>query len=56
MSDKPIVIVDPSFRKMAEIFSSADLERLHRLVEVVWGRDEPMPLDKVQEVLPHHLG
>src|SRR5215510_10486626 len=56
MSDKPIVIVDPSFRKMAEIFSPGALERLHQLVEVVWGRDEPMPLDKVQEVLPQALG
>lgn len=51
MSDKPIVIVDPHFRKMAEIFAPADLERLHHLVEVVWGRDEPMPLDMAREAM-----
>ena len=43
MADKPSVIVDPHFRKMAEIFSPADLRRLNELVTVVWGKDEPMP-------------
>lgn len=52
MSNKPAVIVDPHFRKMDEIFSSADLARLNDLVEVVWGQDEPMPLEAVGEALP----
>jgi phosphoglycerate dehydrogenase-like enzyme len=43
MATKPCVIVDPHFRRMAEIFTAADLARLHELAEVVWGRDEPMP-------------
>lgn len=43
MTSKPKVVVDPHFRKMDEIFSPADRERLDRTVEVVWGRDEPMP-------------
>lgn len=51
MIDKPRVVVDPSFRKMPEIFSPADLERLHETVEVVWGRDEAMPIDAAREVL-----
>jgi phosphoglycerate dehydrogenase-like enzyme len=51
MADKPTVIVDPYFRKMAEIFAPAALERLHHLVDVVWGQDEPMPLDLAQEAL-----
>jgi phosphoglycerate dehydrogenase-like enzyme len=38
------VIVDPHFRRMTEIFSAADAERLAGAVDVVWGRDEPMPL------------
>lgn len=49
---KPIVIVDPHFREMGEIFSSFDLARLHDLVEVVWGKDEPMPIDQVEQALP----
>ncbi len=44
MSARPTVIVDPHYRRMSEIFSPDDLARLHRTVEVVWGRDEPMPL------------
>lgn len=51
MPEKPAVLVDPSFRRMAEIFAPADLERLHALVEVVWGRDEPMPPEDARAVL-----
>src|SRR5258708_6703153 len=43
MSDKPIVIVDPHFRRIAEIFSRDDLARLHQAVEVIWDKNEPMP-------------
>ena len=46
------VIVDPSFRRMDEIFSPQDQERLHDLVEVVWGKDEPMPQDDFLRALP----
>jgi phosphoglycerate dehydrogenase-like enzyme len=52
MSNKPTVIVDPHFRRMAEIFSSADRVRLKETVEVVWGKDEPMPVDDFAAVLP----
>ena len=41
---KSKVIVDPSFRRMDEIFSPEDRQRLFDLVDVVWGRDEPMPM------------
>ncbi|HVX43704.1 MAG TPA: NAD(P)-dependent oxidoreductase [Mycobacteriales bacterium] len=37
------VLLDPSFRKIDEIFSAADRARLDAMAEVVWGRDEPMP-------------
>lgn len=39
------VLVDPAFRRIDEIFSTADLERLSRLAEIVWCRDEAMPFD-----------
>ena len=42
------VIVDPFFRSMDDIFSAREAERLADLVEVVWGRDEPMPLDEFE--------
>jgi phosphoglycerate dehydrogenase-like enzyme len=48
----PSVIVDPHFRAMGDIFSAVDLERLHATVDVVWGRDEPMPLDQFRASLP----
>jgi phosphoglycerate dehydrogenase-like enzyme len=43
MHSRPRVVVDPSGRKMDEIFSPDDIERLNEIVEVVWGQDEPMP-------------
>jgi phosphoglycerate dehydrogenase-like enzyme len=49
------VIVDPHFRAMSEIFSAEDAERLAELVEVVWGRDDPMPLAEFQAALPGAL-
>jgi phosphoglycerate dehydrogenase-like enzyme len=52
MPRKPSVIVDPQYRKMAEIFSPADLARLRELVDVVWGRDEPLPAEIVRATLP----
>jgi phosphoglycerate dehydrogenase-like enzyme len=42
------VIVDPFFRSMDDIFSASDAERLASLVEIVWGRDEPMPLEQFE--------
>src|SRR5689334_17096168 len=51
MTARPRVVVDPHFRKMQEIFAPADLERLHAIVEVIWGRDEPMPLDAARAAL-----
>lgn len=55
MSPKPKVIVDPHFRRMDEIFDAQHLERLHHLVDVVWGRDEPMPLEAFRAALPDAL-
>lgn len=51
ISTNPLVIVDPHSRKMAEIFSPEELTRLHDLVEVVWGKDDPMPLEEARQAL-----
>ena len=49
---KSKVIVDPHFRKMGEIFSPSDRERLDDLVDVIWGQNEAMPLDEFLSALP----
>ena len=49
---KSKVIVDPSYRRMDEIFSPEDRQRLFDLVDVVWGRDEPMPMADFLAALP----
>jgi phosphoglycerate dehydrogenase-like enzyme len=46
------VIVDPFFRSLGDVFSPPEEERLRDLVEVVWGRDEPMPLAEFTASLP----
>jgi phosphoglycerate dehydrogenase-like enzyme len=49
---RPKVIVDPFFRSMDDVFSPQEAQRLADLVEVVWGRDEPMPPEAVTASLP----
>ena len=49
---KSQVIVNPSFRRMDEIFSPEDKERLYNLVDVVWGQDERMPPAEFMRALP----
>jgi phosphoglycerate dehydrogenase-like enzyme len=49
------VIVDPWFRRMDEIFSPGDASRLAATVDVVWGRDEPMPYEAFVDTLPDAL-
>jgi phosphoglycerate dehydrogenase-like enzyme len=46
---KPKVILDPSGRRLRNIFSRADLARLHAVADIVWGKDEPMPLDAIEQ-------
>jgi phosphoglycerate dehydrogenase-like enzyme len=55
LPERPNVIVDPHFRGMSEIFSADDASRLADLVEVVWGCDEPMPLEDFRVALPDAL-
>lgn len=44
------IILDPHFRRMDEIFDPADLQRLHQIADVAWGRDEPMPTEEFERV------
>ena len=49
---KPKIILDPSFRRMENILSAKDLNRLHTAADVIWGKDDPMPeaeIDKVRD-------
>jgi len=55
VSDRPKVIVDPFFRSMDDIFSADEAERLRDLVEVIWGRDDPMPVEEFIAALPQAL-
>ncbi len=47
---KPKIILDPSFRLMANIFTAEDLARLHAAADVIWGSDQPMPADEIEKV------
>ena len=49
---KPVVILDPNWRRIAELFSPADLARLEARFEVVWGRDEPAPGNVLAKAFP----
>ncbi len=51
MQTKPRVLVDPHGRRMEEIFSPADLARLHATVDVVWGQNEAMPISAALEAI-----
>lgn len=49
---KPVVILDPHWREMDELFSPEDQARLAQDFEVVWGQDTPMPQDRFDADLP----
>lgn len=47
---KPKIILDPSFRLMENIFSAEDLNRVHAVADVIWGKNEPMPDAEIEKV------
>ncbi|MDX2055825.1 MAG: NAD(P)-dependent oxidoreductase [Polyangiaceae bacterium] len=47
---KQKVIVDPHGRRMEDVFSDADRERLYSIADVVWGKNEPMPDAEIAKV------
>jgi len=38
-----VVLLDPHWREMEELFSAGDLEDLKRRHQVIWGQNSPMP-------------
>lgn len=53
------VLLDPSFRRMANIFAEEDLRRLRAAADVVWASDEPAPdaeIDAVRDELSIIIG
>jgi phosphoglycerate dehydrogenase-like enzyme len=50
---KPVIILDPHFRRMDEIFRPEDLDRLRAVAEVAWGQDPPMPAEEFHQILPN---
>ena len=49
---KPVVILDAYWRRMEELFSAADLNRLRDQFEIVWAKNEPIPEAVLNEALP----
>ena len=47
---KSKVILDPHHRRLANIFTEEDLNRLQQKVELLWGQDEPMPEEECESV------
>lgn len=53
MHTKPTLILDAHWRQIDELFSKQDLDRLHQLYEVIWGKDAPIPAGVLEEAWPH---
>jgi len=47
---KPKIILDPAFRRMANILAPEDLGRIHTAADVLWGKDEHMPEAEIAKV------
>jgi len=50
MADKVKVLLDPSFRRMEEIFNPEDLDRLNAAADILWAKNERAPAAFVNEV------
>jgi phosphoglycerate dehydrogenase-like enzyme len=48
--NKPKVVLDPLFRRVEWIFNDNEYRRLQSLVEVVWGKNEPMPPEEFDKI------
>ena len=49
---KPVVILDPFWRSLDELFSKESLNHLHEHFEIVWGVDEKIPHEVYAKALP----
>ena len=49
--NRQVVWLDPSWRRMDELFSAKDEAELRASHEVMWGRDEPAPEGLLERLL-----
>ena len=49
---KPVLILDPDWRRMDELFSPTAKADLFEDYDVVWGQDGPIPSDALEQALP----
>ena len=48
---RPAIVLDPHWRRIAELFSEADRAELQARYEVIWGQDAPAPEEVIREGL-----
>ncbi|RWQ78411.1 MAG: hydroxyacid dehydrogenase [Mesorhizobium sp.] len=51
MPTKPVLILDPHWRRIDELFSNSDLAELGQKCEIVWGHNESMPRELLEQEL-----
>ena len=51
MAGKPVVVLDPFYRQVEDVFAPHDRDRLYGMAEVVWGQNEKMPFEAAREAL-----
>lgn len=49
---KPVVILDPHWRSVSELFSDASYQQLVQNFDIVWGKDNPIPPEVLQQAWP----
>lgn len=49
---KPVVIIDPDWRRMDELFSPSAQSALRERYDVIWGQDGSIPSDVLAQALP----
>ena len=47
---RPKVVLDPHPRKVEWIFSDADYARLKGLAEILWAKNEPLPVEELRRI------
>ncbi|MEM6371853.1 MAG: NAD(P)-dependent oxidoreductase [Pseudomonadota bacterium] len=50
---KPVLILDPDWRQMDELFSNSAHAALFDAFDVIWGQDGPIPDEVLDAALPH---
>jgi phosphoglycerate dehydrogenase-like enzyme len=50
MANKPKVLLDPSGRRMEEIFNPEDLIRLASVADIIWAKNERAPEEAINQV------